>query len=155
MELKFNKNMIITIRSTRDDELAKEFTFTTDVGTPNVRTRFVQNIMWALNEPHLWLYAGPNENEPSTSVIPIFGAMNQSMCGDGTCESRLQNVSSVMSQMSREGMRLFLTPRFGDRNSIFELTADEAETPTSTSTDIIENNEVLTMTEMPTVRTDF
>jgi hypothetical protein len=57
--------------------------------------------------------------------------------------------------MSREGMRLFLTPRFGDKNSVFELFADEAETPAPTLTDVIENNEVLTATEATMVRADF
>lgn len=156
MELNFSKNMSIMIQRVRDGELVKKFTFTTGTGTHNSRTRFIQNLMWALNEPLLWLYAGKNENKPLTSVVPIYGAMMSPMCGDGTRESRLANVSTVMLHMSRHGMRLFLTPRFGDQNSVFELLAEEAETSTLTSTDTIENNEVLTTaTETSTVRADF
>lgn len=158
MELNFSKSMVITIRRVRDGGVAGRFTTAAEGELRNPLTRFTQNLMWTLDKPHLWLYAGRADDEPLTSVIPVFGAMNPALCGDGTCESSHRHVSDIMHVMAKKGMRLFLTPRFGDRDSTLELFADEADIPATALEDVVEDNEVLNARGAPvdaTVRAEF
>lgn len=158
MELNFSKRMVITIRRVCDGWVAGRFTTAAEGESRNTLTRFAQNLMWTLDMPHLWLYAGHADDEPLTSVIPVFGAMHPHMCGDGTCESSHKYVSNLMHAMAKRGLRLFLTPRFGDRDSTLELFADEADIPATAPEDVIENNEVLNAGGTPidvTVRAEF
>lgn len=143
MELNFSKRMVITIKRVRDGEVVGRFTTTMEGESRNSFTRFTQNLMWTLDKPHLWLYAGHTDDKPLTSVIPVFGAMHPHLCGDGTCESNHKYVPYIMDMMAKRGLRLFLTSRFGDRNGTLELFADEADIPATTPEDVIENNEIL------------
>lgn len=127
-------------------------------------TRFMQDMLGAAKARFLWVYVNNAgyKGEPVDQIkVPVFGAMEPTMSGDGISEGHLASAGRYIERVLdklHSGAALFVTPKYGDPRSLMKLTVEEAPAQESTPGEAEGSDETTgapATADTPSIRMEF